>query len=538
MPNESVKSAVGRQTQLPFKRAFEISLKSLRIRFWRSMITAGGIFLGIAFLTVVLTQSLMQWPVPEKVSAGYVRVDGQVNAPGDFEAWTPVRVEEGLKAGIPEDVIKRVADENGTFPLRVIVQGKIDARRADVNLRRVEQERKGLWKIKDALAFYVSAAADADLKIADAIKYGVPKRVAHSLALLNEARKELEAELAKSPNGKETRRARQLREEMDFYLMAAIDKNVRLSEAPGKARKMPKDTDTFKGSDLGDVVREQPNWINPLYSGAVLDQDINVEDGVKCGVPRAIARYLAGEGRTFRAGPLNDVIKGHDRWVQIWRRRAERNAIFKTVPDNAIAVLAKTHARTLNDILADAKKVAEDADLTNVMVVNKDRKIKADFARDGKAAGVVKLQDGDNVYVPDRNSRYRMIWLVVMSLLVCMVGITNSMLMAVTERYKEIGTMKCLGALDKFVVELFMLESGMMGIVASVLGWLVGFIVIVVLAGATRGWDLVANMEAMDILKTFGQAVAVGLLLTIIATIAPAKRAADMPPAMALRSEI
>ena len=47
-----------------------------------------------------------------------------------------------------------------------------------------------------------------------------------------------------------------------------------------------------------------------------------------------------------------------------------------------------------------------------------------------------------------------------MSLLVCTVGITNSMLMAVTERFKEIGTMKCLGALDSFVVVLFMLESG------------------------------------------------------------------------------
>ena len=44
------------------------------------------------------------------------------------------------------------------------------------------------------------------------------------------------------------------------------------------------------------------------------------------------------------------------------------------------------------------------------------------------------------------------IWLVVMSLLVSVVGITNSMLMSVTERYKEIGTMKCLGALDNFIV--------------------------------------------------------------------------------------
>ena len=40
------------------------------------------------------------------------------------------------------------------------------------------------------------------------------------------------------------------------------------------------------------------------------------------------------------------------------------------------------------------------------------------------------------------------IWLIIMSLIVCVVGIANSMLMAVTERVQEIGTMKCLGALD------------------------------------------------------------------------------------------
>ncbi|MGB9619698.1 MAG: FtsX-like permease family protein, partial [Armatimonadota bacterium] len=82
------------------------------------------------------------------------------------------------------------------------------------------------------------------------------------------------------------------------------------------------------------------------------------------------------------------------------------------------------------------------------------------------------------------------------------------------------------------------LESGMMGIAASILGWVVGFLLMVLLAGATRGWDLVANIQWLAVLVTFFEAIGVGLLLTLVATIAPAKRAADMPPAMALRSEI
>ena len=54
-------------------------------------------------------------------------------------------------------------------------------------------------------------------------------------------------------------------------------------------------------------------------------------------------------------------------------------------------------------------------------------------------------------------------WLLILSLLVCVVGIINAQLMAVTERFREIGTMKCLGALDRFVLRLFILESGMQG---------------------------------------------------------------------------
>ena len=135
-------------------------------------------------------------------------------------------------------------------------------------------------------------------------------------------------------------------------------------------------------------------------------------------------------------------------------------------------------------------------------------------------------------------AKNRQTWLVIMSLLVCTVGITNSMLMSVTERFKEIGTMKCLGALDIFVVELFLLESGILGIVASFAGWFVGFMSIWLLALAGHGWAVASGIRVMQILATLGIGVGVGMLLTVIATIPPAIRAAKMPPAMALRTEI
>ena len=65
-------------------------------------------------------------------------------------------------------------------------------------------------------------------------------------------------------------------------------------------------------------------------------------------------------------------------------------------------------------------------------------------------------------------------WIVILSMLVCVVGIVNAQLMAVTERFREIGTMKCLGALDRFILRLFLLEASMQGIAGASLGALAG----------------------------------------------------------------
>ena len=132
----------------------------------------------------------------------------------------------------------------------------------------------------------------------------------------------------------------------------------------------------------------------------------------------------------------------------------------------------------------------------------------------------------------------RELWLSIMALIVCTVGITNAMLMAVTERYKEIGTMKCLGALDSFIVKLFFIESCLLGLIASLLGSLVGwlFVSLIHIMGGE-----ISHMTAifwLGSLELIGISAALGTFLTFLATIFPAIRAAQMPPAAALRVEI
>jgi ABC-type lipoprotein release transport system permease subunit len=141
----------------------------------------------------------------------------------------------------------------------------------------------------------------------------------------------------------------------------------------------------------------------------------------------------------------------------------------------------------------------------------------------------------------------RGVWLVTLSLMVCVVGITNAMLMSVTERFREIGTMKCLGALDKFVVKLFLIESSLQGVAGSLAGALIGFLLAFVRALFTfhvqdletgQGyWLSLRFFPVLSALLWFMIALGVGVVLSVVAAIYPAIRAARMEPVQAMRVE-
>ncbi len=124
-------------------------------------------------------------------------------------------------------------------------------------------------------------------------------------------------------------------------------------------------------------------------------------------------------------------------------------------------------------------------------------------------------------------------WLVSMSLLVCFVGITNSMLMSVTERYKEIGTFKCLGALDKFIINLFLIESALLGFFGSLVGAIVGLLFVIL-----TNLAVVGNMNWGAVMINLLSCIAIGTFLSIAAAIPPAMRAAKMQAVDAMRSEV
>ena len=116
------------------------------------------------------------------------------------------------------------------------------------------------------------------------------------------------------------------------------------------------------------------------------------------------------------------------------------------------------------------------------------------------------------------------------SLVVGGIGIMNIMLVSVTERTREIGVRKALGATQWNILFQFLVEALVLCLTGGVLGILLGIWVTNLLA-KSNGWNTLISPQS--VLMAFGFSAAIGLIFGIW----PARRAAKLDPIVALRYE-
>jgi putative ABC transport system permease protein len=111
----------------------------------------------------------------------------------------------------------------------------------------------------------------------------------------------------------------------------------------------------------------------------------------------------------------------------------------------------------------------------------------------------------------------------------------NIMLVSVSERTREIGLRKAIGARKRDILIQFLTESSLLsllgGIIGIALGWLIGFIVGKVAAASGTPFNPAVSLDAILLATIFSTAV--GLFFGIY----PANRAANLEPVEALRYE-
>jgi ABC-type lipoprotein release transport system permease subunit len=129
-------------------------------------------------------------------------------------------------------------------------------------------------------------------------------------------------------------------------------------------------------------------------------------------------------------------------------------------------------------------------------------------------------------------------WLVAVALIVSVVGITNAMLISVYERYREIGTMKCIGATDQHILMLFLIESIIQGAIGGIVGFLFGLVAAIISSGFTTGFDIILKIRAFNLFIYLLGTTTLSITLSIIASLYPAWRASILPPVEALSYEL
>jgi len=128
-----------------------------------------------------------------------------------------------------------------------------------------------------------------------------------------------------------------------------------------------------------------------------------------------------------------------------------------------------------------------------------------------------------------------------LALAVAMLGIVNTLVMAILERRREIGIFKGPGAADGDVKQLFFLEAGVMGLLGGALGvgigWLIG-------RAVTIGTNIYLRRQSLPATNVFAVpwwlvlgAIVFAVVVSLCAGLYPASRAAKLNPVEALRYE-
>ncbi len=308
-------------------------------------------------------------------------------------------------------------------------------------------------------------------------------------------------------------------------------------------------------------------FLMSILAGQVLRQGVSEEDGRRADVDRMM-NFLRAEvgpvtGRSFGVLVLEPLAETERRLLlRLVREGATAFNIVGPLPDDLLQRLqsAKLETVDLAQIASGAsavivfghpERLSSEPDWSTILAEARQRVVA--FSR----ASVISSAKGDISVInlsreprpeeleraaeDERRERFRNNWIVIISLLVTIIGISNAMLMSVTERFREIGTMKCLGALSSFVRQMFLIESALMGTVGGIVGSLVGALFSIAAYGITYGFGIVwiAVRDGLGLLLLYALvALIIGILLSVIAAIYPAWVASRMVPATALRSNV
>ncbi|MBS1787960.1 MAG: ABC transporter permease [Acidobacteria bacterium] len=130
------------------------------------------------------------------------------------------------------------------------------------------------------------------------------------------------------------------------------------------------------------------------------------------------------------------------------------------------------------------------------------------------------------------------------ALLVASFGISNTMIMSIRERTREIGIMKAIGGSDGEIMRIFFVEASLIGLLGGTLGVIAGWGVDRIANALANKWITRQTGQAMRYVEFFSipwylwtGAILFAVIISLLAAIYPARSAAKVDPIKALRHE-
>ena len=194
-----------------------------------------------------------------------------------------------------------------------------------------------------------------------------------------------------------------------------------------------------------------------------------------------------------------------------------------------------------------AMRLSNQSSANSFVAIMKDES-RANEAKAVVESGLYDLLKSDNAYyiysasewLEEMNEMINMVIIILtgiasISLLVGGIGIMNIMLVSVTERTREIGIRKALGAKERVILSQFVVEAATTSALGGVLGIVLGYIVSMaanrILPMISSDIDVTVSPSFNSVVVAFGISVGIGVLFGYL----PAKRAARLNPIEALR---